>query len=261
MGVDPNDPLDPNRDVPQSDDDTLIGGGGNDQLFGGAGRDTVDYSGDAAAGGAGGITLTLDNNGNGTATDGFGNTDTLRSIENITGTAADDRFNLQGPSGRTIDGGGGDDQVDYSAGFVWDVAGGRAWDYLGLASDTLLNVEKTTSASVVLPDLNRSGGVNYHFETVDSRNTIVFDSRYVDYSHALTSATFNLGYPEPVVINNVIQSVALLTDYDQVGLGGFTHLYGTNHGDTVHIAASLFSYDNQIAFHTGNGNDTVWLAA
>jgi serralysin len=112
--IDANDPNDPNRTKPVSDDDTFVGGEGADKIFGGSGSDTADYSRDASMGGAGAVTVTLDNNGDGTAIDGFGDTDSLRSIENIIGTSSNDTFNLQGPSGRVIDGGGGtDDKVNY----------------------------------------------------------------------------------------------------------------------------------------------------
>lgn len=81
MGVDPNDPRDPNRNVPQSDDDILIGGAGNDRLFGGSGNDTLD-------GGAGNDTLM-----GGTGNDIF-----------IVSAGTDE-----------IDGQGGDDTLDFSA--------------------------------------------------------------------------------------------------------------------------------------------------
>ena len=63
--------------------DFLNGGAGNDQLFGGTGIDTLNLSGDAAAGGNNGVYVDL---GGGATLDGFGSYDTLSSIENVIGT-------------------------------------------------------------------------------------------------------------------------------------------------------------------------------
>ena len=80
---------------------------GNDTLVGGVGIDTANYANDAGYGGTGGVTVDL---GAGTATDGFGSTDTLSGIENITGTGFADM--LTGDSGaNTINAGDGDDTL------------------------------------------------------------------------------------------------------------------------------------------------------
>src|SRR5712691_9788332 len=55
--------------------DTLIGGAGNNTLDGGAGIDTADYSAAVS-----GVVVNL---AAGTATNGFGGTDTLQNIENV----------------------------------------------------------------------------------------------------------------------------------------------------------------------------------
>ncbi|SJM35142.1 calcium-binding protein [Mesorhizobium delmotii] len=89
---------------------------GNDTIDGGAGRDMTDYSQDARYGGNQGVSVNLVN---GTATDGFGNTDTLVSIEDARGTAFNDNISgdnganqLEGGDGSdNINGGGGDDTV------------------------------------------------------------------------------------------------------------------------------------------------------
>jgi Ca2+-binding RTX toxin-like protein len=101
-------------------DDTLIGGGGNDQFTTGAGNDTiwggdenvdqgaadgtdtVDYSAAAAA-----ITITFAGTGatpSLTVADGTGGTDTLHSIEKIVATGHTDYLNLSGliPGGYTL---------------------------------------------------------------------------------------------------------------------------------------------------------------
>jgi Ca2+-binding RTX toxin-like protein len=87
--------------------------GGNDLVNGGAGNDTVAYDRDSRGGGFLGVTVNL---GTGTATDGFGNTDTLISIENVVGTSKAD--NLTGSSvNNDFTPGTGDDIVNGLGGF------------------------------------------------------------------------------------------------------------------------------------------------
>ncbi len=87
--------------------DTLEGGAGDDVLNGGNNTDTALYSNAAA-----GIVVDL---GAGTASDGDGGSDTLTSIENVTGSAFDDV--ITGKSGvNTLDGGAGNDVLSGGAG-------------------------------------------------------------------------------------------------------------------------------------------------
>lgn len=96
--------------------DNLYGGAGDDTLNGGSGTDTISYANDISEGGTQGVTVNLTT---GTATDGFGNTDTLTSIENVTGSAYGDT--LVGTSANnvligfdgndTLTGGGGIDTL------------------------------------------------------------------------------------------------------------------------------------------------------
>lgn len=80
---------------------------GDDTFNGGGGTDTVRYDKDAEHGGTAGVTVDL---GAGTATDGFGDTDTLSSVENAYGTDQDD--SLTGSiAGNLLRGYGGDDDL------------------------------------------------------------------------------------------------------------------------------------------------------
>ncbi|MGI8524841.1 MAG: beta strand repeat-containing protein [Pseudolabrys sp.] len=108
--------------------DTLIGGFGNDTLDGGTGIDTADYS-YLSAGNFPPLSITLDVSGNATVNYLFGNeTDTLKSIENLTGGIETDFFTgnagvnvLKGGAGDDyLIGGGGKDILDGGA----EVAGG-----------------------------------------------------------------------------------------------------------------------------------------
>lgn len=134
-------------------DDTLIGSNGDDQFRGLAGddiikgtkgTDTVRYDKDADyAGGANGVTVDL---AKGTATDGFGDTDTLFSIENVKGSDYNDKIlgskqdnNIDGyEGGDTIKGRGGDDKLSGSEGND-KLFGGKGDDTLngGVGKDRL----------------------------------------------------------------------------------------------------------------------------
>lgn len=126
-------------------DDTLRGGSGDDVLDGGDGVDFVSYfdDGQDTAGAGTGVTVNL---AAGTATDNWGNTDTLSNIENvigsfmadtITGDANDNViFTLGG--GDTVAGGAGNDTlIDFDGDSVMD--GGDGDDILigARGNDTL----------------------------------------------------------------------------------------------------------------------------
>ncbi|MGE4148405.1 MAG: hypothetical protein AB7E70_10515 [Hyphomicrobiaceae bacterium] len=112
--------------------DAFFGLGGNDIIDGGLGlNDEVRYSRDADAGGLGAVTVDLTL---GTAVDGFGNTDTLTSIENVEGTHLADTFTgneanntFRGLAGDdTFSGGDGTDIVSYDRDVFNEDANGNA---------------------------------------------------------------------------------------------------------------------------------------
>jgi Ca2+-binding RTX toxin-like protein len=146
--------------------DTLQGGAGNDTILGGAGTDTV-YGGagnDSLDGGTGtnianynldiaGVTVNLST---GTATDGWGNTDTLSNIQFVSGsnyadTITGDANNntLTGYSGAdALDGGGGVNTVNYRvdvAGVTVNLSTGTATDGWG-NTDTLSNIQNASGS-------------------------------------------------------------------------------------------------------------------
>ncbi|MBO9502974.1 hypothetical protein J7346_14795, partial [Brevundimonas sp. A19_0] len=89
-------------------DDILSGNLGQDQLRGGGGNDTADYS-QAYSGVTASLAAGMASN------DGDGSTDTFLSIENLTGSAFNDR--LTGDAGRNVlTGGTGEDVLDGGAG-------------------------------------------------------------------------------------------------------------------------------------------------
>jgi len=107
--------------VGNSRDNLIIGDQGVDVINGGLGRDTVDfYSGVTTNGAIVNLSLTMQQVQN----DGFGNRETLVSIENLWGTFLDDSFtgngfanDLYGDAGSdTLSGGGGNDTLNGGAG-------------------------------------------------------------------------------------------------------------------------------------------------
>ena len=173
-------------------DDVIRGRGGNDQLNGGAGNDFIDGGADidtvAYDSSPNGVIVNINesqsysniaypldlepsfNIAAGKAFDGFGDTDTLRNLENITGSAYDDvlignAFNntLNGLAGNdliignggddTLDGGDGIDTVSYrrsfnssNIGVSVDLANNIAFDGIdGL--DTLNNIENVIGSA------------------------------------------------------------------------------------------------------------------
>jgi Ca2+-binding RTX toxin-like protein len=102
-----------------SGNEDFYGIGGNDTLNGGAGFDVARYDlDDSYSGGGNGVTVNL---GTGTATDGFGNTDTLvemdgiwgtRFADSLTGSATDNNF-VGGVGADIINGGHGTDNINY----------------------------------------------------------------------------------------------------------------------------------------------------
>ena len=144
--------------------------GGNDTFTGNAsGFNKVDYAGDSSAGGTSGVTVSL---ASGTATDGFGNTDTFTNIDGARGTNSADTLNgggsasveiFQGIGGNdNINGEGGTDRVDYSSdsdfggssGVTVNLSTGTATDGFG-GTDSLSNIEQaegTASADSLTGD-------------------------------------------------------------------------------------------------------------
>ncbi|WP_287695850.1 hypothetical protein, partial [Accumulibacter sp.] len=96
----------------------FVGNAGNDTIYGGQGYDRVDYTTSPTA-----VNVQLNDGADGSASDGFGGTDTLRHIEGVRGSAYNDTLtgsdsaafeSFEGREGDDqIDGRGGTDRVDY----------------------------------------------------------------------------------------------------------------------------------------------------
>jgi Ca2+-binding RTX toxin-like protein len=126
--------------------ESFEGGAGNDTIDGGAGADRVTYMNSPAA-----VNVNL---ATGTATDGWGGTDTLANIESVMGSSYNDII-VGGPGDDTLIGGLGNDTIDGGAGKdtavfsgdfdSYDVADSSSSDDVIVTgpdgTDTLRNVE------------------------------------------------------------------------------------------------------------------------
>lgn len=137
--------------------------GGNDIIDGGSGFDRATYNNDFGAGGTQGVNVNLTT---GTAIDGFGDTDTLISIEAVRGTAFDDTLIGDGEDNRFeglagddfIDGRGGTDRVSYQndhffqqngngvVGIEADLGKKEIVDTSGVNVDTVIRIENVTGS-------------------------------------------------------------------------------------------------------------------
>ncbi|MFB9980311.1 beta strand repeat-containing protein [Mesorhizobium kowhaii] len=150
IGGDGNDIINGN-----SGDDRLIGGRGNDTINGNSGLDTVDYSTDVSSGAVHGILVNLWGVGSqlglaaDTATDSFGNTDTVATIRNVTGTQFADQI-YGGEHDNTLTAGAGNDILDGHLGNDTLIGGTGSDNFVfHTALDALTNVDHITDFSVV----------------------------------------------------------------------------------------------------------------
>jgi Ca2+-binding RTX toxin-like protein len=120
--------------------DTIVGGAGNDVLSGGGGDDRLDGGGgvDTASYAFVAFGVVVDLNAGTAANDGFGDTDTLVGIENVTGGDLNDTL-TGNTAANVMDGGEGDDTISAGAGND-TVNGGEGTDSLsgGGGSDVFI---------------------------------------------------------------------------------------------------------------------------
>lgn len=179
-------------------DNLLIGGGGNDKLFGNDGADTLEggAGADALDGGDGidnarytdsnrGVTIDL---AAGTGLGGTAEGDTLKSIENVTGSAHDDV--LIGDAGRNVlDGGAGNDLLEGGQGqdILRGGAGSDTASYAGSDVGVIIGLELGAAADDVngdgvfddLDDLNGNG----QFDEAEQTDTLSSIENVIGSSH------------------------------------------------------------------------------
>ena len=125
--------------------DAIDGGAGNDTIDGGAGTDTAVYQFAPA-----GVTVALGEAGAaGTASDGFGGTDSLFNLENVIGSDGED--NLTGNSGNnSLTGRDGNDVITSGEGDDF-LTGGLGEDILtgGLGSDRFVYLNPSEGGDTI----------------------------------------------------------------------------------------------------------------
>ncbi|WP_281018759.1 FecR domain-containing protein [Minwuia sp. IMCC3077] len=178
-------------------DDSVQGDAGNDTIDGGDGFDAVAYDNEA---GILGVTVDLVA---GTATDTFGDTDTLISIEHVVGGAANDDI-FGSDADELLVGDGGDDVLEGSGG-VDTLVGGTGSDefaHASLLDITSVNANVTVAASGLSVDLidDFSTGIDLlsfdetgGFQSIDQELT-TFEVIGVDYDGTNSGAQGSAAY-------------------------------------------------------------------
>ena len=128
-------------------DERFQGLAGADSIDGGEGSDTIDFSHDYRGGGFKGVVVNLTA---GYATDGFGATDTLLSIENVIATQHNDLI-IGNDTTNSIKGDAGDDELQGRGGNdILEGGDGNDILYGGLGSDSAVFVHGRASYSFSL---------------------------------------------------------------------------------------------------------------
>ena len=235
--------------------------GGNDTLNGGGGNDEARYDHDASAGGAGAVTVNL---ATGTATDGFGNTDTLISIKNargtnladsITGNGLDNFFRGLGGND-TLNGNGGNDWASYDrdvdnggAGAVTvNLAAGTATDGFG-AADTLISIENVRGGA--LGDFITGDGNDNFLQGLAGNDTLNGGAGFDDVSYERDSVDGGLA---GVTVN-------LATGAATDGFGNTDTLVSIEGVTGTNLADSITGDANDNFLRGLGGNDTIIGAA
>ncbi|MGL4637862.1 MAG: beta strand repeat-containing protein [Beijerinckiaceae bacterium] len=273
--------------------DFIRGLAGNDTIDGGAGEDMASYDNDSASGGGAAVVVNLSANAvnvggvvaAGTARDGFGNTDTLISIENARGTAFGDTF-IGGTGLSFFEGlAGADTYITnvvqyadnyYSNGFGWvnyqgdgGTLGITANLQSGAGTDSFGAVESYTNITAIRGTLladNVTGNQYYNFfQGLQGADTFNGGGGYdrVGYERdagagGTAGVTVNLttgaatdGFGNADVLSNVEQVIATNANDQIIGNNWDNFLAGLNGND------NLAGGDGFDTFRPGLGTDTV----
>jgi len=217
-------------------DDALWGGDGADILDGGAGVDTLDFAGDS---GGVGVDLRL---GIGTAGSAAG--DSYVSIENIVGSAYDDRLTA-GAGVNRLEGGGGNDWLDGGDGADVLIGGPSiGFPVPSGGRDTADYSHSTGEVWVELTGNNGNGAGHWNWAEGDVLSSIenVVGSAFDDWIYGTGSSTGDWLYGGDG------------NDHLFGNGGNSDELYGGNGNDTL---VSTASFGVGTAFHGGAGADRL----
>lgn len=233
-----------------SGDDTLVGGSGIDTLWGSSGNDTITgMKGADVLNGEGGtgdwLSYADETGGFGavvnlvtpSATDTWGNSDTISNFENIIGSSNND--NLTGSaSANTFIGGAGDDQITGNGGLdVLDYSGNTAAIYANFDSTAHSSVAATTVTSTNSGTDTFSG--IYH----------IIGSNHADYFYGSNTANSITGGKGDDVIDLVTSTD---TQSDMIFISG-----GTSALPAGYARVATLGNDTIVNFETGY--DKIYL--
>lgn len=242
-------------------DDVLSGGSGNDTLTGGAGFDAVSYGSTANDGGTkqptgSGVTVNLKT---GTATDNWGDTDTLTSIEFIHGSAFDDILTGGNPVNDLVEGFrgmGGNDTIDGGSGFdrvfydnsplailvtLGGTGSGTASDGFG-GTDTFINIEEVRASAFNDTLTGSDSGEFESFEGRAGNDTIDGKGSWDRASYQTSTAAIN---------------VNLVTGIAQDGWGGTDTLLNMEEVRGSAFNDVIIGNSNSNVIEGQNGDDTM----
>jgi hypothetical protein len=239
----------------------FAGLGGSDTFTGSSTDDELDYSHDSDNGGSAGITINL---ASGTATDGFGNTDTFSSIEMVRGTNSADtmtgggndsfeRFRGLGGADTFIGTTGGFQSIDYShdnffgggSAVTVNFSTNTAVDGFG-ATDTFSNINRARGTE--FNDTFIAGSSGFRFRGLDGADTFTggAGSDRIEYT-----SDSSFGGTAGVTVN-----LSTGTAVDGFGktdtFTSIEQVRGTNQADTLTGGSGSFEM-----FEGMGGNDTI----
>jgi Ca2+-binding RTX toxin-like protein/uncharacterized protein affecting Mg2+/Co2+ transport len=204
---------------------------GDDIIDGGDGWDMVDHRKDESYGGTNGVNVNL---ATGIAIDGFGDTDTLTSIENARGTNFDDVLigdagnnRLQGYGGNdTISGGDGDDILE----------GGDGDDVIRTGNNSYWDDRV----------VGGTGNDTIDFETGQGYYTLDYSNLGSPITADMTALTIDKGAAGTDTLVNV-------ANIDFNGGGGLG-IVGSSGDDTFQGASAGYGF---VQYYGNGGNDTI----
>ena len=230
------------------------GNGGDDTINAGEGYDELLYHHDSKRGGSGAITVNFET---GTATDGFGDTDTFTGIEAVRGTAQNDVFigsealgfiSYRGLDGNdTITGSTAWDRADYSKDANYGGSGAITAD---LSAGTILDGFGTTDQ---VSDIDQVRGTNQgdSMTAAGLKQGIQFEGR--DGNDTLTGG----GGDDTIYGGNNFDTISAGEGNDEVHGGNGRDLIFLNQGDDLFIDNGQGGELGRDTVFTGLGNDTV----
>ncbi|MDQ3756453.1 MAG: fibronectin type III domain-containing protein [Actinomycetota bacterium] len=243
--------------------DTLIGGGGDDQLSGQGDFDTADYSTSPAS-----VTVSLAVT-TAQATGGAGN-DTLNGLENLTGSAFDDRLTGRNDD-NIVSGGAGNDTLAGGAGndtLNGDAGTGDTVDYSAAPGPVTVNLATNTGNGEGIDQINNIenvvGSPDHDTLRGDSNANVLEGglgndtiegsggSDTVSYSTAPAGVTVDLGKTAPTSQNTVGAGTDTLLSIENATGSAFVDSLTGDGSDNV--LNGLAGNDNLIG---KDGNDTL----